>query len=83
MMNNYEVSFTINTEATWVPVAGGLQHLQGTGIVVPLDATITTPFVPGYYYQPPVNLGDPVQATWYTSDPGPGFLRVTDPETTR
>lgn len=81
-MTQYEVTFTINTNDTWVYKPGGLISFLGTGVVVPANASITQPFQPGYFYQAPTTVGDPVTATWETTDPGPGWLRVTDPLTT-
>jgi len=79
----FEVTFTINTDQFWYQDPSGLMVLGTTGIKVPPSASITEVFQPGYFYQPPANLGDPVTATWETTDPGPGWLRVTDPQTTR
>lgn len=84
MSTSWQVSFTVSTDEVWDTAStGGLVGLGSTGIKVPASASIVQTFVPGYFYQPPVILGDPVTATWETTDPGPGWLRVTDPQTTR
>lgn len=84
MSTTWQVTFIVSTDQQWDNAGqGGLVGLGTTGIKVPVNATITKVFVPGYFYQAPANLGDPVTATWETSDPGPGWIRVTDPATTR
>ncbi len=70
----YTVEFTVSTDQVWSLPLGGLLQL------VPASATITEVFQPGYYFEPPETLGDPVTATWQTTDPGSGWIRVTDPE---
>jgi hypothetical protein len=79
----WSVQFNISTDELWVDNGGGLQGLGNSGIFVPSNAVIAPVFVPGYFYQPPTNIGDPVTGTWKTTDPGPGWLRVTDPLTTK
>jgi hypothetical protein len=82
-VTTWNVSFVVASDEQWSPNSSGLTTLGSSGVSVPATASITQAFVPGYFYQPPVNLGDPVTATWETTDPGPGWLRVTDPQTTR